>query len=206
MAALAFCSFDDPDFDRVGTTLNIDDWLAHTPRSVLAKNFGVDPSVFDGVPSPNPWILNATVGDADDRDIQASGSGGSGSAGQALQDGTPGSWVYRTLSFPGEKVPGGGGEVHKIDSTNFPASTTIAATFVRLRPGGLRELHWHPNVSGPSDMAGKTDGLTMIPGRGVALLPLWHGASDGVYRQRERANVRPGGGRHCCISRQFGVS
>lgn len=146
MAVLSsLCSFDDPDFDRVGTTFNIDDWLVHTPRSVLAKNFGVDQSVFDRVPSPNPWILNATVGstDADRRVTSGGGEGG----GQALTVGAPGSWVYRTLSFPGERVPGGGGDIHRIDSTNFPASTTIAATFVRLRPGGLRELHWHPNVS-----------------------------------------------------------
>jgi len=54
--------------------------------------------------------------------------------------------VYRTLSHPGEKVPGGGGSFYKIDSTNFPAAKTLAATFVTLKPGGLRELHWHPNV------------------------------------------------------------
>ena len=54
--------------------------------------------------------------------------------------------MYRTLSHPGEKVPGGGGSFYKIDSTNFPAAKTLAATFVTLKPGGLRELHWHPNV------------------------------------------------------------
>ena len=31
------------------------------------------------------------------------------------------------------------------DSSNFPASKTIAAALVELEPGGLRELHWHPN-------------------------------------------------------------
>ena len=46
-------------------------------------------------------------------------------------------------------MPGGGGVFYKIDSTNFPISTTLAATFVTLKPGGLRELHWHPNVSPP---------------------------------------------------------
>ncbi|KAJ9156332.1 Oxalate decarboxylase [Pleurostoma richardsiae] len=51
-----------------------------------------------------------------------------------------------TLQHPGENVPGHGGEFRKIDSTNFPISKTIAATFVRLQPGGLRELHWHPNA------------------------------------------------------------
>lgn len=132
-------SFDEPDFDRVGTTFNVDDWISHTPRSVLAKNFGVDPAVFDKTPSPNPYILNATLGTDGDRTVIGGG--------QAVQDGSSASFVYRTLTFPGERVPGGGGEIHKIDSTNFPISETIAATFVRLQAGGLRELHWHPNVS-----------------------------------------------------------
>ncbi len=56
------------------------------------------------------------------------------------------SFVYRTLQHKPEKIGGDGGEFHKIDSTNFPISKTIAATFVTLKPGGLRELHWHPNV------------------------------------------------------------
>jgi len=37
-----------------------------------------------------------------------------------------------------------GGEVKIIDSKIFPV-TPIAAAIVRLKAGGLRELHWHPN-------------------------------------------------------------
>jgi oxalate decarboxylase len=36
-----------------------------------------------------------------------------------------------------------GGEVRIVDKNNFPA-TNIASAIVRLKPGGLRELHWHP--------------------------------------------------------------
>ena len=38
-----------------------------------------------------------------------------------------------------------GGEVKIIDATNFPI-TPIAAALVTVKPGGLRELHWHPNA------------------------------------------------------------
>jgi oxalate decarboxylase len=38
-----------------------------------------------------------------------------------------------------------GGEVKIIDSKVFPV-TPISAAIVRLKPGGLRELHWHPNA------------------------------------------------------------
>ena len=32
------------------------------------------------------------------------------------------------------------------DSTNFLVSKTIAATVVTIKPGGLRDMHWHPNA------------------------------------------------------------
>ncbi len=38
-----------------------------------------------------------------------------------------------------------GGEVTIIDSKIFPV-TPISAAIVTLKPGGLRELHWHPSA------------------------------------------------------------
>jgi len=37
-----------------------------------------------------------------------------------------------------------GGSVKIVDSTIFPAASTIAAALVQVEPGGMRELHWHP--------------------------------------------------------------
>jgi oxalate decarboxylase len=39
-----------------------------------------------------------------------------------------------------------GGQVRVVDSSNFPAATTIAAALVEVEPGAMRELHLHPNV------------------------------------------------------------
>ena len=39
-----------------------------------------------------------------------------------------------------------GGEVRIADSSNFEISKTIAAALVRIHPGGMREMHWHPNA------------------------------------------------------------
>jgi oxalate decarboxylase len=39
-----------------------------------------------------------------------------------------------------------GGTVRISDSSTFPASKTIAAALVEVDPGGMRELHWHPNT------------------------------------------------------------
>jgi oxalate decarboxylase len=39
-----------------------------------------------------------------------------------------------------------GGSVRVVDSNNFPASKTIAAGLFNMKPGALRELHWHPTA------------------------------------------------------------
>ncbi|KAK8092031.1 oxalate decarboxylase protein [Apiospora hydei] len=126
--------FDDGNFDAVGTTFNLDDWISHTPVSILAKNFNLSESVFGNVPSPNPYIQNATL---NPHDV----TGGNGPlTGNA-------SYVYYAKDHPLEKVPGRGGTLRIVDTTTFPIATTIAATVVTLEPGGLRELHWHPNAA-----------------------------------------------------------
>ncbi len=39
-----------------------------------------------------------------------------------------------------------GGEVRIVDSAIFNVSQTVAVAIVSVHPGGLRELHWHPNA------------------------------------------------------------
>jgi oxalate decarboxylase len=39
-----------------------------------------------------------------------------------------------------------GGHVQIADSRNFKISATVAAALVTVKPGGMRELHWHPNA------------------------------------------------------------
>ncbi|EXJ61042.1 hypothetical protein A1O7_05195 [Cladophialophora yegresii CBS 114405] len=126
-------TFDDGDFNAVGVTFMVDDWLAHTPKAIIAKNFGLNESVFKNVPTTDPYILNGTLSNTTIRGLNAQLTGNS-------------SFVYRTLEHDSIPVPGNGGTFYKIDSTNFPISKTIAATYVTLKPGGLRELHWHPNA------------------------------------------------------------
>ena len=111
----------------------LDDWVAHTPKSVLAKNFGLNESVFANTPTPDPYILNGTVSTATPADVGLTGNS---------------SYVFHNSQTAARvDVPGGGGNLSIIDSRNFPIATTIAATVVSLEPNGLRELHWHPNVS-----------------------------------------------------------
>jgi oxalate decarboxylase len=39
-----------------------------------------------------------------------------------------------------------GGREWRLGSDRFPISTTITGVVLDLEPGGLRELHWHPNA------------------------------------------------------------
>lgn len=123
---------------RCRTTFNLDDWLSKTPKSILAKSFGLPESVFSSIPSPNPYILNSTTGRPSNQTTIVGGKGEL--AGDA-------SYVYRTFKHAPEPAPGGGGQWWKIDSTNFPVAKTIASTYVVIEPKGVRELHWHPTVS-----------------------------------------------------------
>jgi oxalate decarboxylase len=115
-------------------TFAIDDWITHTPKAILAKNFGLDESVFASVPSPNPYIVNATV-----ESYNVTGPNGQLTGNS--------SYVYYAKDHPLEKVPGLGGTLRIIDTETFPIARTLSATVVHLKPGGLRELHWHPNAA-----------------------------------------------------------
>ena len=66
-----------------------------------------------------------------------------------------------------EPIETKGGKVRIVDSSNFPATTTISAALVEVEPGGMRELHWHPNsdelqyhISGQSRMTVYASGAT----------------------------------------------
>ncbi len=111
----------------------VDDWIAHTPKAILAQNFSVNALVFDTIPATDPYILNATT-------INATPTGPeSGLYGNS-------SYVYHNATRARIPIPGGGYNLSIVDSRYFPISTTITATIVSLAPGGFRELHWHPNV------------------------------------------------------------
>ncbi len=124
--------FDDGNFSE-DSTFSVTDWLAHTPRDVLAKNFGVPEHAFASIPEKELFIFQSKVPGplAADR-VQGAGP-------------LPSSFSYRLLAQ--EPIRTKGGTVRISDSTTFPVATTIAAAFVEVEPGGMRELHWHPNAN-----------------------------------------------------------
>jgi oxalate decarboxylase len=127
--------FDDGNFSEYETVL-LTDWMAHTPHDVLAANFGVSEQAIEKMPHKEKFIFQTAVPGplADDQRIAAGSLGTS-----------PQYFAFRKAQMPVTKSTKGG-EVRIIDSSKFKVSTTIAAAIVTVHPGGIRELHWHPNA------------------------------------------------------------
>jgi oxalate decarboxylase len=124
--------FDDGNFSE-DSTFSVTDWLAHTPREVLAKNFGVPEAAFAGIPEKELFIFQSTIPGP----LAADKVAGAGAL--------PSPFSYRLLAQ--EPIRTTGGTVRISESTNFPVATTISAAFVEVEPGAMREMHWHPNAN-----------------------------------------------------------
>jgi oxalate decarboxylase len=125
--------FDDGNFNEFETFL-LTDWLTHTPPEVLAKNFGVPAETFAKVPKKELFIFERPLPRplAEEQKQAEAGTGR-----------VPHSFDFKPSEMKPTKVSKGG-EVKIIDRKIWPA-TNIASAIVTLKPGGLRELHWHPN-------------------------------------------------------------
>src|SRR6266581_1319180 len=127
--------FDDGDFSEAETVL-LSDSMAHLPREVLSKNFGVAEQALKNLPKQELFIFQTEVPGALEADQKAA----AGIPGKSPID-----FAFRTMEMPPTKRTKGG-EVRIVDSSKFKASTTVAMAMVTVHPGGLRELHWHPNA------------------------------------------------------------
>jgi oxalate decarboxylase len=127
--------FDSGDFSENETFL-ITDWFAHTPSEVLAKNFSVGESAFADLPTDYEHTRYVFDGQLPPPLAQDTVSAPNGPV--------PQTFTHRMLAQ--EPIKLAGGQVRITDSSNFPVSKTIAAALVEVEPGGLRELHWHPNT------------------------------------------------------------
>jgi oxalate decarboxylase len=129
--------FDEGDFSEDGTFL-LSETIAHTPRNILAKNFGLDKeAIAKVVRKEELYIFPAALPVSLAQDKAAIG-------GRRVE--SPYKYTFKMEAMaPTRKSPGG--EVRVVDSSNFPVSKNVAAAMVTLKPGALRELHWHPNAS-----------------------------------------------------------
>lgn len=123
--------FDDGNFSE-NQTLLITEWCAHTPRDVLAKNFGVHEEDLAGIPKSEKYIFPLDV-PAPLEEVLA----------QLPSQRPPSLYTYHASEQQPTRYGGGANKI--VDVRNFP-ETTMAAMIIELEPGAMREMHWHPDA------------------------------------------------------------
>jgi oxalate decarboxylase len=128
--------FDEGMFSEDNTFL-ISSWVAHTPPEILRKNSNLDRNAITKLPKDELYIFPANLPGSLSQDKAAVG-------GKKVE--SPIQYTFKMGAMAPTKKTSGG-EVRIVDSHNFPASNNVAAALVTIKPGGMRELHWHPNAS-----------------------------------------------------------
>jgi oxalate decarboxylase len=124
--------FDNGYFSEFGT-FSITDWLGHASKALLAKNFGLPELTFDGFPRQEVYFVRGRIPPEQATLVQG-----------ALIS-PPQTHKYQLLAQEPHSIHKFGRE-WRVGANRFPISQTITGVVLDLAPGGLRELHWHPNA------------------------------------------------------------
>ena len=125
-------AFDDGNFSEFGT-FSITDWVTLLPPELASRNLGLPASTFAAMPKGEAYIVQGKIPPA---------------VAEELRNGNPFPSQFshkfrlsetKPLVFPG-------GEERIVSSLEFPIQKTMTGVLLDLKPGALRELHWHPNA------------------------------------------------------------
>ncbi len=144
--------FDNGYFSEFGT-FSISDWIGHAPAALLAKNFGLPKSTFEGFPKKEVYFAKGAIPPEPAADTQ----------GPTPRTRLTHKWE---LLKNDPLVDNKGGTLWMVDSTKFPISKTIAGAILDLEPGALRELHWHPSADEWQYVLEGTISVTMFGSHG----------------------------------------
>ena len=122
------------------TTFLLSDWLKHTPPDILEKNFGLSAASIAKLPTKSDplYIFPSEVPAQTLAQDRAEVSNVSAKPKQQF--------TFKTSTMTPTHT-NAHGNVKIVDIHNFPASPNICAAVVTVKPGGLREMHWHPKAS-----------------------------------------------------------
>jgi oxalate decarboxylase len=125
-------SFDNGAFTEHGT-FSVTDWISLTPEDMLASNFGVPKEMFAAFPKGETYIMAGPVIPAE----------------QAKEYPLPAGQSHK-FSLMTEKSAlreFEGGTLRLATANEFPVSKGMSGGVMTLKPGAIRELHWHPNAN-----------------------------------------------------------
>jgi oxalate decarboxylase len=103
----------------------------------LSKNSNLDRSAIAKLPKDELYIFPAQVPGSLAQDRAAVG-------GKSVESSIR--YTFK-VSVMAPTIKTAGGEVRIVDSRNFSVSKSVAAALVTIKPGGMREMHWHPTAS-----------------------------------------------------------
>jgi oxalate decarboxylase len=125
--------FDNGYFSEFGT-FSVTDWIGHAPHGLLSKNLGLPEEAFDKFPTEEVYFARGPV---PPDTIQPEH--------RQVLDPPPNTHKFRMLAEKPHSLQTGGRE-WRVGQERFPISKTVTGVILDLDPGGLRELHWHPNA------------------------------------------------------------
>jgi oxalate decarboxylase len=126
--------FDDGGFSEY-RTFSLTDWLAQTPAAVIAKSFGLRPADLPKLPKEELFIIQGRVPPEQ-----------TGTPKQKMQRTAPLTHRFPLMAQRPMRFPGGG-EERRVSVKEFPVSKTITGVVLDLKPGAVREPHWHPHAN-----------------------------------------------------------
>ncbi|KAH9889525.1 oxalate decarboxylase [Cubamyces lactineus] len=135
-------------------TLLLTDWLAHTPKEVIAKNFQDYMIDWDMIPGEQLYIFPGTALPDDQKPPKS-----------------PAGEVPEPFSYEFSKIQPTqytGGTVKIADSTTFHVATEIAVAEITVEPGAMREMHWHPTQDEWGFFLEGTARVTLFAGTAIA--------------------------------------
>ncbi|KAI4211767.1 MAG: hypothetical protein LQ351_005407 [Letrouitia transgressa] len=129
--------FDDGFFSEDDTSL-VTEMFLRNPRSVMAKDLRADISALDNIPKDQLYIFPGTPPPSNISEQNTTGPAGPNPINQPTLQ-----YTYHFSQQPPLTIPSAG-TVKIVDPATFPAAADISAALVTIRPGAMRELHWHP--------------------------------------------------------------
>ncbi|CAG8954097.1 hypothetical protein HYFRA_00009201 [Hymenoscyphus fraxineus] len=125
--------FDTGEFSEDNTFL-ASEVFVRNPKDILSKTLGVPLKAWDNIPAGELFIFPGTNAPADIQEQNVVGSAGIVPV--------EGSYSYHFSKQP-NTIETEGGSVKIVDPKNFPIASMVSAALVTVKPGAIREIHWH---------------------------------------------------------------
>lgn len=149
-------AFDNGYFSEFAT-FSVTDWIARTPREIVARNLGIPLAQAALFPKKEVYIADGAIPPPL---AQAPALGGA-------QPSAPLGHLFR-LGAQSPLVEEPHGSLRLVSENEFPIAKTITGALMRIEPGGMRELHWHPNADEWQFVSKGAMRLTVFASSGLA--------------------------------------